>query len=142
MSMEIDFRDVLAGDPEILAAVTTGPVTRIYPANYTQGSASPAIRFNRVAGAVGLHMRGSDGLDEATVQVDVRVADSGHAVQDCITLRDKIVARLHGFSGLEGNTEFQLIELVSDRGINFDDTGPTKYYTASMDFVVWSRVSP
>ena len=53
-----------------------------------------------------------------------------------------MLTAVHGFSGLEGTTEFQLIELVSDRGISFDDTGATKYYTASMDFIVWSRVSP
>lgn len=141
MSMENAFRALLAGDPTILALVTTSGVTRIFPANYAQGTASPAIRFNRVAGAVGLHMGGSDGLDQATVQVDVRAVDSGNAVRDCMALRDAIVARLHGYHGIEGGADFRLIELTSDRGISFDDTGATKYYTASLEFNVFSRAA-
>jgi hypothetical protein len=133
--METDFRAILAGDATISGLVTTAGVTRIYPSAYAQGAASPALRYMRVSGAPGLHMRGSDGLDSALMQVDCRAASAASA----LAVRDALVAKLHGFSGAQGGSYFQLIALQSDRGVRFDDTGPTAYYTASLDFECWSR---
>lgn len=131
MSLEVDFRAVLLADATLAGKVGT----RIYPSAYAQGAASPAIRCMRIAGAPGLHMQGSDGLDSALMQVDCRADTAASAM----SVRDAVVARLHGFSGSQGSTHFQLVALQADRGVQFDDTGPTAYYTASLDFECWSR---
>ena len=139
MSLEGDFRALMTGDPAILALVST----RIYAATYPQGSSSPAIRYMKVSGATGVHMGGSDGLSESSMQVDARVAvaDGVSAASVAESIRDAVVNRLHAFRGVEGSTDFRLIELSADRGISFDDTGPTKYYTASLEFTVFSRAA-
>jgi len=126
--METDFRALLINDPAIAALVST----RIYPSTYAQGATSPAVRYMRIGGAPGMHLRGSDGLDQALMQVDARAGTDASAN----AVRDAIVAKLNSFSGVQGATKFQLIELQSDRGVQFDNTGPTNYYTASMDFAV------
>ncbi len=133
MSMETDFRALLAGDPAIAALVGT----RIYPTTYAQATTDPAVRYTKVAGSSGIHMSGADGLSESAIQVDVRALDA----EDVLDIRDAIVSKLHGFRGGQGETEFRLIILDSDRGITFDATGPKKYYSASLDFNVWSRAA-
>jgi hypothetical protein len=137
VSMESDFRAILIGDVTLVGFVAT----RVYPSTYAQGAISPAIRYTKVVGSTGLNMSGADGLSESTMQVDVRVADSGHAARDAQTIRDRVVELLHGYRGTEGETEFQLIAINSDRGIAFDDAGATKYYSASLDFDVWHRAA-
>jgi hypothetical protein len=134
MSLETDFRALLVGDPALLGLVST----RVYLSTYAQATVSPALRYMKVTGGTGLHMGGSDGLSESTMQVDAR---SSLSAAEAISIRDAIVARLHGYRGIEGATDFRLIELTSDRGVSFDDTGTTKYYVASLDFDVWSRVA-
>jgi len=129
--METDFRTLLADD----AAVSALVLTRIYPATYPQAAADPCIRYAKISGAIGMHMKGSDGLATDLMQVDVRAATALEA----IALRDAIVAKLHAFSGLQGATLFDLIALRDDRGIRFEATAPTSYYTTSLDFDVISR---
>jgi hypothetical protein len=133
MSMETDFRALIVGDPTLLGLVST----RVYPSTYAQGATAPAIRYMRVAGGPGLHMQGSDGLDAGLIQVDARAASAASA----LAVRDALIAKLHGFKGTQGATTFQLIELQGDRGIQFDDTGPTAYYTASLDFAIWAAAA-
>ena len=131
MTMEVDFLALLVGNAALAALV----VDRIYPSTYDQGAASPALRYSKVAGSTGLHMRGSDGLSSDLMQVDARALTALEAMR----IRDALVALLHGYSGQLGATAFQLIELNSDRGVQFDETGAEKFYTASLDFDVWSR---
>lgn len=138
MSMEADFLAVLKSDATILGLVTTAGVTRIYPSTYAQATANPAIRYMKVTGTIGLHMRGSDGLSDAIVQVDAR---SSVSFAQALSIRDALVAKLHGFSGVQGGTDFDRIGLSSDRGVQFDDTGAVKYWTASLDFNVTSRAA-
>lgn len=133
MSMETDFRALLADDGPTAALVST----RIYPSTYAQGAASPAIRYTRITGAPGLHMNGGDGLVSALRQVDVRALTAASA----LSVRDAIVAKLHAFRGTKGTTDFRVIALQSDRGIQFDETGPDAFYTASLDLEVWSRAA-
>ena len=143
MSLETDFKDVLAGDPTVITLVGT----RIYPGTYPQGAASPAIRFTKAAGSIGIHMGGSDGLTESTMQVDLRVSvikadtQGANAARDAAALRDAILARLHAFRGVQGATDFRLIELASDRGADFEKTDTGSYYTATLDFSVYSRAA-
>lgn len=133
MSMETDFKAVLAGDPAIITLVST----RIYPKTYAQATGDPAIRYTRVGGGLGIHMQGSDGLGSAIMQVDARSLTE----KEVLSIQDAIVARLHGFRGVEGGTDFRLIAL--DRGPtgDFDATGTKPYYTTSMDFAVSFRAA-
>jgi hypothetical protein len=117
--METDFKNLLTGDPAILALVST----RIYPSTYAQASSDPAARYQKITGNMGLHMQGSDGLSAA----------------ESLALKSAIVARLHGFEGLQGSTNFRLIALRDDRGIKFEKTDSKSYYTASLDFDVYSK---
>jgi hypothetical protein len=131
--METDFRALLATDPTIIDLVAT----RIFPSTYAQGATDPAIRYLKVTSSIGLHTQGSDGLTSAVVQVDVRATTAAVA----ISIRDAIVALLHGFKGQQGATDFKLIALQDDRGIGFENTGPQSFYTASLDFDVRSRAA-
>jgi hypothetical protein len=133
MTMEIDFRALLAADPEVAADVGT----RIYPSTFAQATGDPCIRYQLVSGVVGLHMQGSDGLDEATMQVDIR----GLTAASVFKVRDAVRTLLHGFRGSVGNTDFRLISLSSDRGVSFDKTDAEAFYLASLDFTVFSRAA-
>ena len=129
--MEIDFKNLLTGDPAILALVET----RITPSVYSQATADPAIRYQKITGNIGLHMQGSDGLSSDLMQVDVRSATAA----ETISIKAAIIARLHGFEGRQGSTDFRVIALRDDRGVKFEKTDSKSYYTCSMDFDVWSR---
>jgi hypothetical protein len=111
--------------------------TRIYPATYAQAKADPAIRYQKITGAIGLHMQGSDGLSTDLMQVDVRALTAASA----LAVRDAIVTLLHGFQGVQGATDFKLIALRDDRGVQFEKTEAASYYTASLDFDVYSRAA-
>ncbi|MFD1491030.1 hypothetical protein, partial [Ancylobacter vacuolatus] len=66
--MEEALVSLMLADAPLAALVGTRINWNVFP----QGIASPAIRLARVGGAVGMHMRGMDGLDGALVQIDVR----------------------------------------------------------------------
>jgi len=131
--METDFRALLAEDPTIAGLVST----RIYPANYTQSATNPALRYNKITGAPGLHMQGGDGLDVDVIQVDIRAVNA----IDALNLRDALVSLLHGYSGTKGDTQFQAISLRDDRGTRFETTGAQSFYTRSLDFDISSRAA-
>lgn len=133
MSLESSFRALLTGDATVAGLVST----RIYPSTYPQSATDPCVRYQKVAGAPGLHMQGSDGLAGETVQVDIRALTAASA----LSVRDAIVAKLHGFKGTQGDVVFQLIGLDNDRGLEFESTGTKNYYTCSLDFTVWSRAA-
>lgn len=131
--MEADFRALLATDATLIGLVSTS----IYPSTYAQAATSPAVRYFKVTGAPGLHMQGSDGLSSDLMQVDARADTASSA----LAVRDALVARLNTFRGIQGATDFQLISLRDDRGVQFDNTGPQSFYTASLDFDCWSRAA-
>jgi hypothetical protein len=54
---------------------------------------------------------------------------------------DAIVTLLHGFQGVQGATDFKLIALRDDRGVQFAKTEAASYYTTSLDFDVYSRAA-
>lgn len=128
--METDFRSILADDATLVGLVST----RIYPSTYPQDVTEPCVRYQKITGAIGLHMQGSDGFSEDLMQVDVRALTKASA--DAV--RAAIIAALHAYAGTEGTTRFQLIALSSDRGVRFESTGPKTYYTASLDFACYS----
>jgi hypothetical protein len=139
--MESDFRAILAGYAALIALVGT----RIYPSAYAQGATDPCIRYQKITGGTGLHMQGSDGLDDAQVQVDIR----GLTVASVIAVRDVLIGThgtgglLHPYRGIVGDTDFRLIRLVDggDRGIRHEKPNDVDYYTASLDFRIWSRAA-
>ncbi|MEO6012738.1 MAG: DUF3168 domain-containing protein [Devosia sp.] len=131
--MENDLRTALISDATIAGLVAD----RVYPSAYPQNSTASAIRLRKVVGSTGLTHRGSDGLSSAVVQVDLRTATAAEAY----ALRDAIVARLHPFTGVVDATDFSLISLSSDRGVDFDTSTPTPWFTASVDFNVWWRAA-
>lgn len=141
MSLESDFRALMAGDPTIIGLVPATSGLAIYPGAYAQNAPSQAIRYMKVTGSTGLHMGGSDGLSESTMQVDGRVlvASGVNAAAKAEAIRDAIVSLFHAYRGVQGGTDFRLIELASDRGIQFEKTDAQSFYTCSLDFTVASR---
>lgn len=133
MSLEVDFRALLATAVSVIAAVDV----RIYPTVYPQNATDPAVRYQKITGSIGLHLRGSDGLSSDLMQIDMRAVTA----LEVFNIRDAIVATLHGFTGLQGSTDFRVIALRDDRGVRFEKTDPKAYYTCSLDFDVWSRLA-
>lgn len=131
--MEKDFRALLANHAPLIALVGT----RIYPVTYAQGSEAPAIRYNVINSTPGLHMQGSDGLTDTLIQVDIR----GTTYQSVIAVRDVLSALLHAFRGVQGATDFRIISVSADRGVRFEKPDNIGFYTASIDFNIWSRVA-
>ena len=143
MSMEIDFRAILASNAGVLAVVGNNPGPKpatgpsIYPSTYATGCAPPAIRYAKVTGAPGLHMGGTDGLSVDLMQIDVRALTAASA----FAVKDAVISKLHAFTGVQGTTDFRLIALRDDRGVQFETTGQENFYTASLDFDVISRAA-
>ena len=131
--MENDFRAILAGDVKLIGLVGA----RITPVVYEQGVAGNAVRFSKVTGADALHMQGKDGLNVSVMQVDVRASK----VAEVLAIRDALRELLDPYSGLQGGTDFLLISLRDDRGVQFDTTGAQEFYTTSLDFDVHSRAA-
>jgi len=136
--MEIDFASILTGHAALTNLV---PATRITPSQFVQGTAGPCLRYTKIDGITGLHMRGSDGLTSSLMQIDVRSIAAG-GVMPLLAVRDVLVVLLHPFRGVVGGTDFRLIQLRSDRGIKFEKPGAEEFYTCSLDFDVWSKAAP
>ena len=133
MSLEADFRAILAGHAPLTALVST----RIFPTTYPQTAANPAIRYTKVSGTIGLHMQGSDGLTETLMQIDVRAA----TFASMIGVRNVLVALLHPYRGIVGTTDFRLISLANDRGAQFEKPDAIEYHTTSLDFSIFHRAA-
>ena len=131
--MENDLLALLAAD----AAIALLVADRIYPAIYPQGVADPAIRYQKVAGSIGLYMQGSDGLSSDLVQVDIRAKSA----QSALDVRAVVIAKLHSLSCVQGATDFRLIALRADRGVQFEKTDTASYFTALLEFDVYSRAA-
>lgn len=132
--MEQDFRAILAGHAPLIALVGT----RIYPSTYPQGAADPAIRYTKISDTDQPHMKGRDGLWSSIVQVDVRAATAEQA----LAARDVLVGLLNPYRGQKASTDFRLIQLRDDRGIQFEKTDAKSYYTISLDFdVIYRRAA-
>jgi hypothetical protein len=138
--MEQDFYAILTGHALLTALI---PATRITPVQYTQATGNPCLRYTKIDGATGLHMQGSDGLSSTLMQIDVRATDAAgvSGYKKVLQVRDVLMSLLHPFRGIVGATEFQLIQLRSDRGVQFEKPGSVEYYTTSLDFDVWSKAA-
>jgi hypothetical protein len=135
--MEADFVSILTSHVPLTTRI---PATRITPTQYVQGNGNPCLRYTKIDGAPGLHMQGSDGLSSSLMQIDVRAAAAGGA-GPLIAVRDILVSLLHPFRGVVGSSEFELIQLRSDRGVRFEKPDAVEFYTCSLDFDIWSRAA-
>lgn len=111
---------------------------------FPQGIASPAIRLARLGGAVGMHMRGVDGLDGALVQVDVRARapegnDAGGAAEAEAVAR-AVTALLAGYRGTHAGTHFAGVFPIADRS-GAEKIESEVFHLVSLDFDIWSRVA-
>lgn len=137
--MLTDLRTLVTGDATLAGLIGAA----VYPATFPQGAPDLCLRYQLVSGSIGLHLRGSDGLSRGLVQFDARakVAADVAAAAQALSVRDALVALLHGYAGAVGDTRFQLIALSSDRGVRFEATDTAQYYLASLDFDVLSRAA-
>jgi hypothetical protein len=136
--MEAALIALMLADAPIAAQLGARINWNIFP----QGIASPSARLARVGGAVGYHMRGSDGLDNAGVQIDVRgrAPDGNDAAGFKISTdaARAIKALLSGFRGEHGGVTFGGIFLTAER--SYAEKPETQvFHVISLDFDVWSR---
>jgi hypothetical protein len=138
--MESDFFAILTSHAPLTALI---PATRITPVQYTQATGNPCLRYTKIDGITGLHMQGSDGLSSTLMQIDVRGLSFGSvlAVRNVLVGSHGEGGLLHPYRGVKGATQFQLIQLRSDRGVQFEKPGSVEYYTTSLDFDVWSKAA-
>lgn len=138
--MEDDFYALLAGHVQLTSLV---PANKITPSVYSQGLTGTVIRYQVIDGVTGLHMRGSDGLTSSLMQIDIRAGSvaAAKAVRAVLIGSHGTGGLLHPYRGIVGNTQFQVISLRSDRGIRHEKPGSQDFYTASLDFDIWSRAA-
>jgi len=138
--MEDDFYALLAGHVPLTTLVAANKIT---PSNYAQGVAGTVIRYQVIDGATGLHMRGSDGLTSSLMQIDIRAGGVAavKAVRAVLIGVHGTGGLLHPYRGIVGDTQFKVINLRSDRGIRHEKPGSQDFYTASLDFDIWSRAA-
>lgn len=115
------------------AGVTTLTGDKVYPGVRPQGSALPAIIFNRISGRPGYVMSGPDGSSESRVQIDA-YADSYAATK---ALARAVRSTLSGLRGAHHGVTFQGVFLESARD-GFEGENPERIFRVSMDFTVWA----
>lgn len=134
--MQAALRALLVG----YAPLTDLVATRVYWNAIPQDAIDPCVVLYRVAGAPGHHTQGSDHLDDATVQIDVRTkaaASGDTAVKQMWAIRDSIIDCLDGYRGQKQQTLFRGIFLRSQRQTS-EKPGTVLYHRCSLDFEVWS----
>lgn len=127
--MESALRALLTGYAPLTALVST----RIYWNEIPQATTDPCVVLYKIAGAPGIHMQGSDRLEQSIVQINVRAL----SVTSMWAVRDAIIARLHAQRVQQGTVEFKGIFLTSERQ-NSEKPGAVVYQTCQLDFQVWS----
>lgn len=95
-----------------------------------QSVARPAIVLYRISGAPGLHMQGSDGLLNATVQIDIQAK----TVASMWAIRDALLTLLHG----QKNFSLRVISANSERQ-TVEELTNVLIHRCSMDFDIWYR---
>ena len=110
--------------------------TRVYPGARPQGSALPALVFNRIDGAPLYADDGEVGLAQARVQIDCWAATYTAAKQ----LARAVKASLSGFVGEAGGVDFPSILIDAERDLREGGSNAAEYlFRTSIDFIVWHR---
>lgn len=125
--MEASLRAVLITDPALVAIV---PADSIVWNHLPQDTPRPAIVLYLISGGPGIHMRGSDGLINATVQIDVQAT----SVNEMWAIRDALLTLLHGY----GSDPFLGIMNIGQRQSSEMLEGGGLLQRASLDFDVWA----
>jgi hypothetical protein len=89
-----------------------------------------------VSGTPGYTMQGPDGLEASRVQFDCRGATAAEAR----AVADALDARLSGFRGIYGDFRFGGVFRQSRRSRS-DKDGADRWFTTSMDYLIWWAVS-
>ncbi|MCR6734447.1 MAG: DUF3168 domain-containing protein [Afipia sp.] len=92
-------RAFLLGDAGIVALVTTGGISRVYPIKLPQGTKTASIVYTRISGSSIYHMQGQSGLSMPRYQIDAW-APTGDAAT---ALANLIKDRLSGYRGVMGS---------------------------------------
>lgn len=117
------------------AGVSTVLSTRIYWGRKPQADpAKPYAVLQKISGVPDVHMRGTSGLIESRVQVDVY----GDTYTSALAAHGAIVSLLCGYSGTVSQTNFQGIFLDADRDLPAADAGEVSIlFRKSLDFIIW-----
>jgi len=125
--MEAAIRALLYNSAALVALV---PATSIVWNHLPQEKPRPAIVLYRITGAPGIHMQGSDGLLNATVQIDIQAT----TVASMWAIRDALLSLLHAHH----DTNLRVIVAQGERQSQEELAGKP-IHRCSMDFDVWYR---
>lgn len=126
--MEADLRALLIGYAPLTALV---PAERIVWNHLPQATPRPAIVLYKISGAPGVTFQGSDGLQGATVQIDIQAL----TVSSMWAIRDLVLPLLHGYR----SDTLRGIFAQAERQDSDELTGGGLVHRSSLDFNVWHR---
>lgn len=106
---------------------------RIFWNDIPQATPDPCVVLYKITGAPGIHMQGTDRLQQSVVQINVRAV----SVVSMWAVRDAIIARLNAQRIQQGTVDFKGIFLTSERQAS-EKPGTVIYHTCQLDFDVWA----
>ena len=117
-------------------AVAGAAGTRVFPGSRPQGSALPAVVFNRIDGTPLYADEGELGLVQTRIQIDCW-ADTYAGAK---TLARAVNAALSAFVGQVNGVQFLSIFTEAERDLREGGSGAADYpFRTSIDFIVWHR---
>lgn len=121
----------LLADSTLSALVST----RVFPLSRLQGSALPAVTYQRISGAPLYADDGEVGLTEARLQVDTWAETYSTAK----TAARAVIDRLSAVRDVtQSGVTFRYIMLDDERDFREEGSNAAQYlYRVSMDFLVW-----
>jgi hypothetical protein len=118
------------------SAVASLADARVYPGSRPQGSALPAVVFNRIDGAPLYADDGEAGIAQARVQIDCWA----ESYSDAKGLARAVNAGHSAFAGEAGGTQFLSIFTDAERDLREAGSNAAEYpFRTSIDFIVWHR---
>lgn len=106
---------------------------RIHWDELPQGVGNPSVIMHLVSSVPSYTMQGSVDLSTARVQFDCRGASAAQARNIEAAIED----RLGGFKGIYAGVRFDGAFKQSHRS-SFDKTDAVTWFTASVDYIIWS----
>jgi hypothetical protein len=130
--MEAALRALLTSYAPLTSLVGGSSTPRIVWNHLPQATTRPAVVMFKITGAEGLAHDGPDGLSGNIVQIDIQAL----TVTSMWTIRDAVVAKLHGYK----DATFRLIRHDSERQSAEDLAGAgSLIHRSSLDFTVWHK---
>lgn len=108
---------------------------RIFWGKAPQSVAAPYVVLSRVSGIPDYHLQGPSGLVQSRVQADCY----GTTYASAKGVARQVEARLSGFRGPHGTTQFDGVFKVGERDLYNDDPTPAALHAVSMDFTLWHK---